>query len=185
MGPVCGVEDDADIHHDVDEATLWCHEGPQVLPVLIEPQTHRPASLDHPRLERFIPCPVKPSLPCWPEDKPQVVDTCIVLALFDEQRIVLGSLTPVLIVAASGEDPHHAAEESFAPVRPCLTTVLPLAIFGIEREIIRVITDQRPHLRLSELERLGGPLLERRCRIEKRHRGPPFRTRPTWAVIAR
>src|SRR5918993_1545131 len=85
---------------------------------------------------------------------------------------MLGSLAPVLIAAASGEDPHHAAEESLAPVRPCLTTVLPLAIFRIEREIVRVIADQRLHLRLSELERLGGPLLERRCRIETRHRGP-------------
>ena len=97
------------------------------------------------------------------------MNTRIMLALFDQQRVMLGSLAPVLIASASGEDPHHAAEEALAPVRPRLATMLPLAILGIEWEKVGMVGDQRPHLRLRKLERLSGPGFQRGGRIESRH----------------
>jgi len=54
---------------------------------------------------------------------------------------MLGSLAPVLITGASSEDPHHAAEESLAPVRPRLAAVLPLSILGIEWEKVGMVGD--------------------------------------------
>src|SRR5688500_7265696 len=99
--------------------------------MLVESQTHRPAGLDHPALDRFIPGLIEPPLPGRPEHEPEVVDVCVVLAIFDEQRIVLGSLARLLLAAASGEDPHHPAEEPFAPVRPGLAAVLPLPILCV------------------------------------------------------
>ena len=122
--------------------------------LLIEAKTHGPAGLDHAALNRFIAGLVEPPLPGRPEDEPKVVNTRVVLALFNEERIMLGSLAPVLIAGASGEDPHHAAEESLAPIRPCLAAVLPLAVLGIQREEIGIIGDQPPHLSLRELQRL-------------------------------
>src|ERR687898_2058706 len=90
---------------------------------------------------------------------------------------MLGSLAPVLITGTSGEDPHHAAEKSLTPVRPRLAAVLPLSILGIEREIVGMVGDQRPHLSLRKLERLSGSGLEWGGRIESCH-WFPFRPSP-------
>src|SRR5215217_9581780 len=96
---------------------------------------------------------------------------------------MLGSLAPILIPASSSENPHHAAKESFAPIRPCLAAVLPLAILGIERKKIGVIGNQPPHLGLRELERLSSPSFQGGSRIELRHRCPPGRSRHTPILI--
>ena len=83
---VGGVEDDADVHHDVDEATFRRYERSQVLSILIEAKTHGPAGLDHAALDRFIAGLVEPPLPGRPEDEPKVVNTRVVLALFNEEE---------------------------------------------------------------------------------------------------
>src|ERR687898_1426366 len=98
---------------------------------------------------------------------------------------MFGSLAPVLIPGASGEDPHHAAEESLTPIRPCLAAVLPLAVFGIQREEIGIIGDQRLNLSLRELQRLCSPRLQRRSRIKPCHRWSPRRSRQLSDVIDR
>jgi hypothetical protein len=57
------VEDDADVHHDVDETAIGSNERSQKPAFLIEAQTHRPAGLDYPSLDWFIAGLVEPPLP--------------------------------------------------------------------------------------------------------------------------
>src|SRR5215218_4928497 len=83
--PVCGVKDNANVHHDVDETTIWSHEGSKKLSFLIEAQTHGSPGLDDSGFDGFIPGLVEPSLPGGPEDEPEIVNICIVLALFDQE----------------------------------------------------------------------------------------------------
>ncbi len=76
----------------------------------------------------------------------------VVLALLDQAGIMLGALPPFVVDSALVKDPHHAAQETFAPVRPGLAFVLPLTILCVHGEGIGMLFAQLLHLILGELE---------------------------------
>src|SRR5919199_2253237 len=79
-----GVEDDADVHHDVDEGALRRDEGAQIAPSLVETQRHRLARLDYNGVDGVIACEIVPALPRGPEEEAQVVHAAIRFAVLDE-----------------------------------------------------------------------------------------------------
>src|SRR5207244_5918965 len=68
-----GVEDDADVHHDVDESALRRHERAQVAALLVEPPREGLPRLDDDLVDCRVAAEVVPALPRGPEEEAQVV----------------------------------------------------------------------------------------------------------------
>ncbi len=146
------VEDDAHVHHDVNEQAIIGHEGTQVLSLLLEAQRQGATGFDDNLVDLRIAGQVIPALPGRPEEEAQIVHVAIGLAVFDQPRIVLGFGAPVGIVRVPIEQPELAGQEPFAPVRPCLAAVLPLAADGVHGKIIGVRLDQVAQLLAGKIE---------------------------------
>ncbi len=89
-----GVENNAHIHHDVDKERILGHEGAQVLALFLESHSHRLPCLDDDIVKDRIATEIVPAFPGRPENEAQIVDIAVVFARFEQQRIVLGPLSP-------------------------------------------------------------------------------------------
>jgi hypothetical protein len=69
----------------------------------------------------------------------KIVNLIVVLAFLDELAVVLGAGLPVVAKSELVEDPHLAAQETFAPVRPGFLAMLPTALVGIDRKVVRLV----------------------------------------------
>jgi hypothetical protein len=151
-GALGGVEDDADVHHDVDEQAVGGQEAAQVPALVVEPQRHGPSGLYDRSVVSGVPGGLVPAPPGGPEQEAEVVDVAVVLPVLDERAVVLGEATQVRASGPDGEHPELAAEEALAPVGPRLAGQVPAAAGRVERERVRVRGDEPGHLRLR-----GGP----------------------------
>ncbi len=146
-----GVEDDAHVHHDVDEEALVGDEGAQVLALLLEAFGQRLAGLDHDVVGLLIFVDVIPTFPGRPEDEAQIVYAAVGLAMLDQTGVMLGPVQPIDIGGVLIEQPHLAAQKTFTPVGPGLAIVFPLAVLGVHGEVVRMGLDQVAHLHAGEV----------------------------------
>ena len=153
--PARGVEDQRDVHHDVDEQTLRRQERAEVAALGVESHRQRPPGRDQDLAERRVAGQPIPGQVGIEEDEAEVVDVAIVLAVFQEPRVVLGRPPPPGIAVAASDQPHHPGVEAAAPVGPELAAMLPPAVLGVDREVVGVTLDRRAHLPRGELE--GSP----------------------------
>src|SRR5680860_232256 len=122
------VEDDPHIHHDVDKSAFGSNERAQIPSLLVEPQTHCFTGSDYNFFHGGFVLPIEPSLPARPEQKAEVVDIPVLIAVLQKPRVVLRSLSPEGIACAPGEDPHHPRQEALTPVGPDPSLMPPFAI---------------------------------------------------------
>src|ERR1700746_3947495 len=61
------IEDQSDVHHDVDEQAFWRHERTEITPVLLETQGERASSINHDLILGWITGEFVPDLPGWKE----------------------------------------------------------------------------------------------------------------------
>ncbi len=157
------VEDDSHVHHDIDEEGILGHEGSQVLPLRHEAGAHGPPRRQDDGVHFLVAGKVVPALPSRPEQEAQIVDRAIGLTRFEEARVALGLSAPLIGAGAQVEDPHHAGQESLAPVRPGLTRVDPFPTLCVGRQVIRMGLHQAPNLSLREFEGVlqSGPEVAR------------------------
>src|ERR1700747_2955422 len=87
------------------------------------------------------------------------------LTMFDQTRIMLGPFSPPGILGVPIDDPEHASKETFAPVSPRFGVMLPFALYGIQREIVGVLSNQMAQLPPRKLQRGLGSLIKRVCRL--------------------
>ena len=85
----------------------------------------------------------------------QIVDGAVIFSLLDQPGVVLSFFTPPGITCLGVENPHHAAQESLAPVGPGLPAVHPLAFLGVHGKIIEMRFNQLPNLVLGKIEARG------------------------------
>ena len=149
-----GVEDDADVHHDVDEKALRPHEGGQVSALFAEARTGGSASLDEDAALGLVAVLVVPALPAGPEEEAEVMDAGVGHTVFDEAAVVDGALAEPWVAGLLVDEPELAGQEALAPVGPGLAAVQPLAALGVEREVIRMVGDEVAQLARGQVE--GG-----------------------------
>jgi hypothetical protein len=87
-----------------------------------------------------------------PEEKPQVVNVAIGLAVLDEARVMFRSFAPVVVARMPVEQPKLPTEKSFAPIRPRFAAVFPSAVHGVHRKEIGIRFDEVAQLRPGEIK---------------------------------
>jgi hypothetical protein len=65
---------------------------------------------------------------------------------------MLGSFAPGRIAGSAVELPHHAREEPARPIGPQFTLVKPFSVFGVNREKIRALLNERGDLSLPKFK---------------------------------
>ena len=139
-----GIEDDPDVHHDVDEERILADERAQVLPVLLETQRLGFARLNQRILQLGILRQAIPAVIGGHEDEAQIVNVAIMLARrraeWCSEWPAPARICPATTRCRSPhgqvplvEDPHHSGKKSVAPVGPNLAFVLPFAVGGVHR----------------------------------------------------
>src|SRR5215211_7634657 len=106
------VEDDPDVHHDVDEQAVGGQEAAQVATLLVEARCKRAAGVDYDVVLRPIAGQLVPAPPRRPEQKAEVVDVAVVLARLEEVAVALSLLAEPWVVCARGEQPQLTGEEA-------------------------------------------------------------------------
>ena len=150
---------DADVHHDVDEDRIRRQEGTQKPARGVEPGGHSLATLNDHLPAGVVPGELPPLLPRRAQYETKIVNLIVVLTLLDELAVPLGAGPPVLAESQLIEQPHLAAQETFAPVGPGFLAMLPAALVGVEREVIGIVPSQPRHLAGGDLEgSVGGCL---------------------------
>ena len=131
-----GIENDADVHHDVDKQAVFGEEGAQIVPVSLIPQTHGAAGLDDHVVPGLIIRQVIPAFPGGPESETQVMHSAVGLAMFDEVAVVFRLRSPPGIAGMQINQPELPAKETFTPVGPGLSLVHPFTVGGIYGESV-------------------------------------------------
>ena len=147
-----GVKDNPHVHHDVNKERFVRHEGAQVLPLFLEAQPHRLSGGDDHLFERVISRLVIPAFVSGPEQEAQVMHIAVGFAMLEQARVMFGFDAPRGAARAGVENPHHAAQEAFAPVGPGLAAVLPTPVEGVHREVVGIVFGQRGNLLLGKVE---------------------------------
>ena len=148
-----GVENDADVHHDVDEQRIFRNEGTQVRALLAEAQRQRAARLNQNGAQGRIGGQRVPAAVGGGEQESEVVHVAVELARLQAPGVPLGRRAPGF-VAARAQYPHDARQKPVAPVGPRRPVVLPLALLGVDRVEPRIRLRQRADLPLGKLQRL-------------------------------
>ena len=73
----------------------------------------------------------------------------------------MGFLQPIIGLSVSMQYPHLPSDETFTPIRPGFTLVLPFALHGIHGQEIRIGFHQIAHLIISEIQSCFTSGLER------------------------
>ena len=136
------IEDDANIHHDVDEQAVLGQERAQVLALWLEPQRQGLPGLNNHRLHRRVAGQVVPALPGGPEEETQVMNAAVCLAGLDQAGVMFGSLPPARVAGVLVQQPQLPAQKAFAPVGPGFALEVPFSLEGIQGEEIGVLESQ-------------------------------------------
>ena len=157
------IEDDGDIHHDVDEQRLRRDERAQVLSLLHEPHRQSPPRLNQHGLNIRPAGQLQPRKVRAKEDESQVMHVPVMLSVLQQPGVVLRPLPPRRVLwrsqAAAGfppvELPHHSRQEPAGPIGPQLAAVMPFAAGGIDGKKVWMLLDQRGNLQFGEIQRDG------------------------------
>ena len=152
------IENQRDIHHDVDEQRLWTNKAAQVLTVFSETHGQRPTGLNQNLVQLFVVGQTVPRAIRVQEDEAQVMHVAIVLPVFQQPGIVFSLLPPNGIATSQMELPHHAGQKTAGPIGPQLALVTPAAIDRVDRKEVGMTLCQRGNLPLGEFQCLRVPL---------------------------
>ncbi len=150
-----GVKNDRHVHHDVDEQRLGRDERLQILPLLHESHGQRAARLNQHLVQPLIAGEFVPGQIRAQKDEAQVVNVAIVLAVFEQLRIMLGPSAPLWAASAAMKLPHHAGQKAAGPIGPQLAGVMPLAAHGVDRKKVGMLFDEARHLPFGKFQSLG------------------------------
>ena len=92
IGLLRRVEDDRHVHHNVDEEALVGDKGAQVVALFLETLGESLAGLDDDRVFLLFAGQVVPAFPGGEEQKAEIVDIEVGLAVFQQAGVVLGLL---------------------------------------------------------------------------------------------
>src|SRR5258707_14620610 len=73
------IEDQSDVHHDVDEQAFWRHERTEIAPVLLETQGERASSINHDLFLNGITGKLLQNLPVGKKKKTEALNVPTVL----------------------------------------------------------------------------------------------------------
>ncbi len=80
------------------------------------------------------------------------MDIAIHLARLERLRVPLRQLHPLGAASTLGKDPHHAWQETVAPMGPRRFVVAPVTLLGVHRVKVGIALGRGAHLLLSELQ---------------------------------
>jgi len=161
-----GVENDADVHHDVNEQRLFGYERAQVLAFLAEAQREGASRLDDDIPGGGFAGKVVPAAKGGHEDEAEVVHIAVVLARLERLGIAQRLLEPPGCFRTAGrvplvEDPHHAGQKPVAPAGPGGQIVAPAPPVGVHGVEIGLALDEAANLLFGKLQRVfeEGPVM--------------------------
>ena len=147
-----GVEDQGDVHHDVDEQALRPDERAKIVSPGVVAQSQRAPGGDQHLAQSLVAGRLEPGQKRVQEDEAQIVNVAVVLAMLQEPGVMLGGPPPLAVAGTIGDEPHHAGVKAPAPVRPELAAMQPASAHGIDREIVGRPFDRTAHLTRGEIE---------------------------------
>ena len=162
------VENDADVHHDVDEYRILADERTQVLPFFAEPQRHGLSRLDEHLIHLRVFGDLVPAMVSREENEAQIVHIPVVLSRLERLGIldrlvqpVFGVLTGLAVDSSidsaarepAMEDPHHPRQEAVAPMGPNRPIVLPFPPHRVDGIKAVMALDECLHFIFCKLER--------------------------------
>src|SRR5208282_578509 len=126
----------------------------------VKAQGQRAPGGDQDRLQTLVAGRLVPGQIRVEEDKTQIVDVVVVLAMLEQSGVMLGSPPPPALSGSIGDEPDHAGVKPPAPIRPEVAAMQPASAHGIDREIVGSALDRQAHLASGEVERLLQPRLQ-------------------------
>ncbi len=152
VGRVGRPEDNADVHHDVDEQRIRSHEGSQVT-ALLPAQRQRSACFDQDVAQALVPGQAVPAQVRGQEEEAEVMDVAIEPARLQWPRVVFRQRAPLGLAGLLVQEPKDAGKKAFAPGRPTLAFAVPAPLHGVHRRVARVSRDNAASLARGELQR--------------------------------
>src|SRR5262249_10879885 len=153
-------EDEADVHHNVDEERLWAEERSQVA-ARLAPQGERSAGVHQYVAQRRLAGPVIPAQVRGEEQEAEIVNGPVEPPPFQRPAQALGLVAPLRVAGVLVQQPQNAGKEPLAPVGPALAFLSPGAADSVHRRVAGMVGQNAPGLGCSE----GEGALERGRKI--------------------
>src|SRR5262249_51896391 len=150
-GLLGGPEDDADVHHDVDEQRVRPDEGGEVA-ALLPAQRERLSGLDRHLPYVCAAAEVEPAQVGGREKEAQVMHGAVESPRLQGAAERLCRAAPGFVFGVFVEHPQDAGEEALAPVRPALALAAPLAADSVHRGLTGIDVEDASRLAASEVE---------------------------------
>src|SRR5262245_4548874 len=164
VGRVRRPQDDADVHHDVDEQRLRSDERREIAAHLAA-EGERAARIDQNVTQPRIAGEVIPAEIGREEQKAEVVHIAVKAAPLERPAIALRLLAPKRLLRVLVEQTENAGMKAFAAARTALALLAPQALNSVNRVVNRVVYSQPPALLGRKVQRLE-------IRLGRRHKEP-------------